>query len=166
MCYKDSNRPFIIPLEIGITAQGRQLVTVTLLLGKVTTKRNGEHVSSRGLLYPIHQTIHDTNAKAGDHANALYFAASPESAFALHDNYGSHVLAVIPGPQVWDPLSEKQNPARCWHSDSCTPILCMDCAGLKAEDLNSPDFWRAFQKGCEQGNDFVLRLPRDEVWHR
>jgi hypothetical protein len=132
MCFKDAALPFIIPLEMHNTSTGTQLLTVSLLMGKVTTLRNGEHISSRGLLYPIRQTIHDTKAKTGNHNYALHFAATPECNIGLPDDFGSHRLAVLPSPQIWDPLTEAEQkeedqPPRCWHSDGCTPLFCMDC---------------------------------------
>jgi hypothetical protein len=166
MCYKDANLPFLYPLELRNIGDGTQRLTVSMLLGKVTTKRNGEHISSMGLLYPIRQTIHDTKAKEGSHSQALHFAATPECNIALPDSFGSHRLAVLPGPQIWDPLKEEEPVSRCWHSDGCTPIFCMDCWNLKPEDLNNPDFWRAFKKSCEQSDDSVLRIPRDQIWHQ
>jgi hypothetical protein len=166
MCYKSKDLPFLIPLELFNTSHDTQLLTISMLLGKVTTKRNGEHISSRGMLYPIRQTIHDPKAKEGRHDFALHFAPTPECAIALPDSFGSHRLAVLPSPQIWDPLTEEQDSSRCWHSDGCTPLFCMDCWGLKPADLNNPDFWHAFKKSCELSNDSVLSIPRDQVWHR
>jgi hypothetical protein len=99
MCFEDTHLPFIYPLELQHISKDTQLLTVSMLLGKVTTKRNGEHISSRGLLYPIRQTIHDRKAEEGSHKFALHFAATPECNIALPDSYGSHRLAVLPGPQ-------------------------------------------------------------------
>jgi hypothetical protein len=67
---------------------------------------NGEHVSSRGLLYPLRQTIHDRRADVGSHSLGLHFAANPECTLALPDSYGSHRLAVLPAPDVWDLFDE------------------------------------------------------------
>lgn len=179
MCIKSTEFPFLIPLELLTSSTGSHLLTVSMLLGKVTTKRrNGEHVSSRGLLYPLRQTIHDVQAEAGSHSHALHFAPTPECNIRLPDSFGSHRVAVIPGPAVWDPL-EEWNPRkalhpgtgevpepRCWHSDSCSTLFCMDCWELTPADLNNPDFWRAFKKGCEAADGSVLRIPREQVWHR
>jgi hypothetical protein len=178
MCFKSTEFPFLIPFELLTSSTGSHLLTVSMLLGKVTTKRHGEHVSSRGMLYPIRQTIHDTKAVAGDHQYALHFAPTPECAIGLPDAFGSHRLVVIPGPAVWDPLEEWQpvkalHPGtrdvpepRCWHAEGCTPLFCMDCWNLKPEDLNNMDFWRAFQKSCERADGSVLRIPREQVWQR
>ncbi len=171
MCFKSIEFPFLIPLELLMTNTGSRLLTLSMLLGKVTTKRHGEHVSSRGMLYPLRQTIHDVKAVAGDHQYALHFAPTPECAIGLPDAFGSHRLVVIPAPDVWDPLPPKALPPgkgevpepRCWHSDGCTPLFCMDCWNLTPSDLNNPDFWRAFKKSCELSDDSVLRIPRDEV---
>jgi hypothetical protein len=127
MCFEDSNLPFVFPLDLRQTSNDTQLLTVSMLLGKVTTKRNGEHISSRGMLYPIRQTIYDRKAQEGSHKFALHFAATPECDIALPDSFGSHRLAVLPSPQIWDPLTEEQDSSRCWHSDGCTPLFCMDC---------------------------------------
>jgi hypothetical protein len=184
MCYKDDSLPFYLPWELRNTSNGTRCLTYTILLGKVTTKRNGEHISSRGLLYPIHQTIHDVNAKEGNHEHALHFAANPECTLALPDSYGSHRLAVLPPPDVWDPHEEwnlvkgwdprkelqppkpVDFPSRCWHSNGCTILFCMDCWKLKPEDLTNMDFWRAFKKSCELSDSSLLSLSRDQVWHR
>jgi len=144
MCFKSTEFPFLIPLELLMTNTGSHLLTVSMLLGKVTTKRNGEHISSRGMLYPISQTIHDVKAVAGDHQYALHYAPTPECAIGLPDSYGSHRLAVLPAPDVWDPLEEwnplkEEAPAsRCWHSNGATPLFCLDCWNLKPADLTEP----------------------------
>jgi hypothetical protein len=167
MCFQDASAPVIIPVAMEKIRTGAQLLTVSLLLGKVTTvRRNGEHISFRGLRYPIGQTIRDTKAKIGDHDFALHFATTPACTIGLPDEFGSHRLAVLPGPRVWDPITKKDQKGRCWHSDSCTPVVCLDCWKLKPEELTNPDFWRAF-KMCSGRNDSFLRtLPLDQIWHR
>jgi hypothetical protein len=166
MCFADAAFPFIIPLEVKTTSTGTQLLTVSLLLGKVTTLRHGEHISFRGLRYPFRQTIHDTKAIPGSHDFSLHFAATPACTIGLPDEFGSHRLAVLPSPQLWEPITEAQENSRCWHADGCTPLFCLDCWHLQPEDLNNPDFWRAFKTCCGRNDDFLRTLPRDQLWHR
>ena len=167
MCFPDASFPFIIPLAENTTRTGTHLVTVSLLLGKVTTlRRNGEHISFRGLRYPIGQPIHDTQAIPGSHDFALHFAATPACSIGLPDEFGSHRLAVLPGPRVWEPFTKQEQVGRCWHSDSCTTLFCMDCSKLKPEDLTNPDFWRVFKTSYGRNDDFLRTLPLDQLWHR
>jgi hypothetical protein len=171
MCVKDASFPFIVPVTMNTTSTGIKVLTVSLLMGKVTTLRNGEHISSWGLRYPIRQTIHDTKAQIGSHNYGLHFAATPACTIGLPDEFGSHRLAVLPSPQVWDPITEaaqkkEASPPRCWHSDACTPLFCMDCWNLKIEDLNNPDFWQAFKTCCAKSDDFDITMSVEQIWRR
>jgi hypothetical protein len=166
MCFPDDSFPFILPVAVTATRSGTKHLTVSLLLGKVTTLRHGEHISFRGLRYPLRQPVHDTMAIPGSHDYALHFAATPACTIGLPDEFGSHRLAVLPSPQLWDPFTEQEENSRCWHSDSCIPLFCMDCWQLQPTDLNNPDFWRAFQKRREHADGSLLRIPLEQIWHR
>jgi hypothetical protein len=167
MCFQDASAPVIIPVAMEKTRTGTQLLTVSFLLGKVTTlRRNGEHISFRGMRYPIGQTIHDTKAIFGSHDFALHFAATPACTIGLPDEFGSHRLAVLPGPRVWDPMTKKEQAGRCWHSDSCTPVVCLECSKLNPEDLTNPDFWRACNTYYGRTDAFLRPISLDQIWHR
>jgi hypothetical protein len=140
----------------------------------VTQLRSGRHTSLRGFTYPIGYYVHDANAKVGDHQNGLHFIASVAGSKFL-DSFGSHRLAVLPAPQLWDPpVGNDERQERCWHSSGGTMLFCMDCAGYTPADLTNPAFWHELTKPLRQpntqqkakNNDFVLRLPRNAVWFK
>jgi hypothetical protein len=170
MCFDDPSVPSLMPVAVTTTSTGTKLLTVSLLLGKVTTIRRGEHISFRGMRYPLLETIHDPQAIQGSHDSALHFAATPECAIGLPDEFGSHRLAALPAPAVWDPLekwyaaTDEKRKSRCWHSDGCLPLFCLDCENLTPEDLTNPDFWRAMPTwwGRRMGN----RIVAEQIWQR
>jgi hypothetical protein len=164
MCFDDPAFPCLIPVHVTSSSTGTKLLTVSLLLGKVTTIRHGEHISFRGMRYPLLETIHDSQAIPGSHDSAMHFAATPVSAIGLPDEFGSHRLAVLPGTRVWDSLKDMKLRNRCWHSDSCTPLICLDCGRLRPEDLSNPDFWRGLTTwwARRMGN----RIVQEQIWHR
>ena len=167
MCYRDSLEPFGIPLDWVYTRDGREAMVYSLMLGKVTSINSyGEHVSNRGFTYPIQKPVYDSNAVVGDHNRALHFAASPESATNLLDSYGSHRLAVLPSPQLWEPPDRKLTD-RCWHSSGGTALFCMDCENIDLDVLDKPEFWGDMGMAADRrDDDFVIRLPRTQVWNR
>ena len=158
MCVEDKLGPYALPLE----RQGNRL-TYSLLLGKVTHYWQGQHYSSNGFWYPIRQMIYDPNALLGNHDYALHFMANPDSArFLLGGEYGSHRLAVLPAPRVWDPIKDSGLKNRCWHSFGAFTACCLDCYRIEVDVLTNPDFWDdlAIQPGQPYG------IPQDLVWHK
>jgi hypothetical protein len=170
MCFADPSFPCLIPVQVTSSSTGTKLLTVSLLLGKVTTIRHGEHISFRGMRYPLLETIHDPKAIPGSHDYAMHFAATPVSAIGLPDEFGSHRLAVLPAPAVWEPLekwsaaTDENRKGRCWHSNGCLPLFCLDCGNLKPEDLTNPDFWRGLTTwwARRMGN----RIVTAQIWQR
>jgi hypothetical protein len=161
MCIEDPMQPYALPLEEHRTWNNVRVLTYSLLLGKVTGFRSGEHFSSRGLLYPLRRAVYDLNARAGNHELALHFTASPDSASRL-EGYGSHRLAVLPAPKVWDSVSHRGLQNRCWHSLGCTPLFCMDCMRIELDVLTNPDFWKDLQLSPGQSHG----IPLFTVWHK
>jgi hypothetical protein len=166
MCFEELTSPFLLPLTETTTRTGTKLQTVSLLLGKVTTLRKGEHISFKGLRYPILQPVHDTKALVGDHQKALHFAATPACTLGLPDEFGSHQLAVLPSRRVWDPYTEEIQKKRCWHADGCIPLFCLSCWNLTPADLYNPDFWHAFKLYCAKRGDLLRTLSLDQIWQR
>ena len=168
MCEYDSSEPLAIPLRRRRTKKGLLLMDYSILLGKVTQKRNGEHLSSRGFTWPISRTVHDSNALVGDHGRALHFTASPASAHRFN-GYGSHRLGVLPAPQLWDPLDENgKQLSRCYHSSGGVILLCMDCDNYQLDVLENPDFWQDLKQPgrLPGGLKFSELLASDSVWHK
>jgi hypothetical protein len=114
--------------------------------------------------YPLLATIHDPKAIPGSHDYALHFAATPGCAIGLPDEFGSHRLAVLPGPRVWDALQEGKLNNRCWHADSCTPLFCLDCWQLRPEDLTNPEFRRAVTQLWVRRTG--RRMVTEQIWQR
>jgi hypothetical protein len=167
MCYEDDTSPFVLPLTETRTQSGLTVWMDSLLLGKVTTvRRGGEHISFRGLRYPLLQPVHDTKAIVGDHQHALHFAPTPECTLGLPDEYGSHKVAVLPSRQVWDPYTDEIKKKRCWHADGCVPLFCQTCWNLTPDDLYNPDFWHAFKLYCAKNGDFLRTLSLEKIWQR
>jgi hypothetical protein len=136
--------------------------------------RSGEHTSALGgFTWPIGRTVYDANAIVGDHSRSLHFLPSIEIAESL-SSYGSHRLVVLPAPQLWEaPLPSRRQPPRCYHSSGATTLFCVDCFGLRPQDLENPDFWHDLTKPRLRSalppatnDDIVLAIPRSAVWHR
>jgi hypothetical protein len=140
MCVEFREQPYVVTLKRFCTEDGSEVVYYSLLLGKVTHKRNGEHRSSHGFAWPIGRPIRDANAIVGLHDRALHFASSPKSAHRLH-GYGSHRLAVLPAPKVWEPVRNGSKTPRCWHSSGGIVLFCADCDGIRLPVLDDPAFW-------------------------
>jgi len=158
MCVYDPLEPYALPLE----RHGNRL-TYSLLLGKVTRYWQGQHYSSIAFPYPIRQMVYDPNALLGDHRCSLHFMASPDSARFLQGGaYGSHRLAILPAPRVWDRVEDSRLTDICWHSFGAFTLCCMDCLGIELDVLTNPAFWDdlAIQPGLPYG------IPRDLVWHK
>jgi hypothetical protein len=167
MCYDDETSPFMLPLTETTTETGLTLRTEGLLLGKVTTiRKGGEHISFKGLRYPLLQSVHDTKAIVGRHDLALHFAATPACTLGLPDEFGSHRLACLPSWQVWDPYTTDSRKPRCWHSDGCIPLFCLTCWNLAPADLDNPDFWECFKTYCAKTGDVLRNLSREKLWQR
>jgi hypothetical protein len=173
MCVDLPGQPYRIVLDRQTTSDGAKIETYTYALGKVTTKaRNGEHTSVRGFTYPLGQTVSDPNAKIGSHEHSLHFMPSLYGVASTMNEYGSHRLVVLPGPQFWDmPVKRTNNPPRCYHAASCTPLYCVDCLGLKLTDLKHDACWRDLTKTRQQVGrstrpEWLLPVPRSAVWHQ
>jgi hypothetical protein len=110
--------------------------------------------------------VSDPKAIVGDHEFGLHFAASPFDTAAL-DEYGSHVLTVLPGPKVWDPVTQDALTDRCWHASSCLPAVCLSCDQLSLSELTNPLFWQDL--GMWSGSaseDCIYDTPLYKLWHR
>jgi hypothetical protein len=167
MCYEFDEQPYIIPLEQHQTQAGVLLLTYSFLLGKVTEKRQGEHISSRGFFWPIGRNVSDSNAIVGDHDRALHFAPSPDCASELIGEYGSHLLGVLPAPAIWDPVKKQQKTERCWHSPGAHTLFCFSCENYQLDVLTDSDFWRDLSKQSRRssrGKDLSSLIP--SVWHQ
>src|SRR5918999_4913075 len=172
MCEEVSGKPRKVIIYRCRTRDGKFYEVNTHVMGKVTNLRNGEHKSGRGFTYPIGQTITDPNAQVGNHSYGLHLIGDPASNEL--DSYGSHRLAVLPAPEVWDPLVETdEQQKRCYHSSGVSTLFCVDCDHLKAEELNNPQFWQSLfvprRRSCTRrraakSNDLVIRLPQSSVW--
>jgi hypothetical protein len=159
MCYHDNQEPYVLPLGLN----NRKDIIYSFLLGKVTEYNPRLGVHKRGdFNYNLRKPVWDSNAVLGDHNRCLHFTANPDSALAL-PSYGSHRLAVLPAPQLWDD-PKRSLTDRCWHSNGCTPLFCMDCEGVGVDVLGQQDFWRDMNLLPRRSDDFVLRIPRDSVW--
>jgi hypothetical protein len=145
MCYEDPTQPYVLPLGLHRTAENILVMTYSLLLGKVTQLRDGQHISYMGFTYPIGRTVPDPNAQVGDHNYGLHFTASPASAHRL-PSYSSHRLAVLPAPQMWKSLEDGGDIDRCWHSNGATTLFCLDCENIDLDVLSNVDFWRYLLK--------------------
>jgi hypothetical protein len=170
MCYYDPAQPYAVPLKFSHTESGVMVMDYSLLLGKVTEKRNGEHRSCRNFTYPIGRTVRDSNAHAGSHEYGLHFAASPDSAKHLVGiGYGSHRLGILPAPRIWDPIVIAGQTNRCWHSTGATALFCLDCDDIELDVLTNPDFWNDLTKQSRKsrhGLSFTELLDSNAVWHQ
>jgi hypothetical protein len=165
MCHIDTTEPLVFPLRRR-TKNGVIVLDYTFLLGKVTEKRNGEHVSSRGFTWPVGHAVHDANAVIGHHERALHYAASPKSAHNFLA-YGSHRLGVLPAHKLWRSIEEAGHMNRCWHSSGGVVILCMDCDNYQLDVLDNPDFWKDLKRPGRLPSvlTFSGLLAADSVWH-
>jgi hypothetical protein len=165
MCIEFLEKPYALPLEFEYTRRNTRVLKYSLLLGKVTEKRGGVHVSTRGFEFPIGRMVHDANARIGDHGRALHYASSPKSAHRLKGAYGSHRLAVLPPPHVWKAIEKAGMTNRCWHSSGGRALFCLDCSGIKFDVLKNPDFWKDLRLNPGETPN-SLGVPLREVWHR
>jgi hypothetical protein len=165
MCIEFLEKPYALPLEFEYTRRNTRVLKYSLLLGKVTEKRGGVHVSTRGFEFPIGRMVYDSNARIGDHRKALHYASSPKSAHRLKEAYGSHRLAVLPPPHVWKAIEKAGMTNRCWHSSGGRALFCLDCSGIKLDVLKNPDFWKDLRLNPGESPN-SLGVPLREVWHR
>jgi hypothetical protein len=167
MCIEKLGRPYRIVLERRVASADTIIETYAYALGKVTTKsRSGEHLSTHGFTYPIAQTVYDQNAIVGNHFHSLHFLPNLTGARSLNE-YGSHRLVVLPSPLLWEsPFEFGETRPRCWHSAGCTPLFCIDCLGLKMQDLKNDECWRDLTKPRRHASDdLVLPVSRYAFWH-
>jgi hypothetical protein len=165
MCFEDPTQPYALPLEVHDNR-----MTFSVLLLKVTELRSGVHQSRLGFPYPVRRLVTDPNAQVGDHEKALHFAASPDVAHLLQ-SYGSHRLAVLPAPQVWDPVNWRGFQSRCWHSRGALTLFCYDCEGVELDVVPNAAFWHDLKLSPEYlSPEFIhsvwhkqKRLPRNEA---
>jgi hypothetical protein len=174
MCVYVPGNPYRIVLDQYRDQTGNIIETFTYAVGKVTRKpKHSEHISTYGFTYPIGRTVFDPNAQQPrpgqpfSHDLCLHFFQTLNGTGILN-HYGSHRLIVLPAPQVWGYPAFNGTPSpRCVHSVGCTPLFCLDCFGLQLKDLKNPDFWRDMTKPrIHSSDDFVLPVPRNNVWHR
>jgi hypothetical protein len=166
MCYEFTAEPLAVPLKLRRAKSGSLVLTYSLLLGKVTEKKYKNHRSREGFMYPIGRAVTDPNAIVGDHNFGLHFAASPFDTTGL-DEYGSHVLAVLPGPKLWEPVTQNALTGRCWHASGCLPTVCLSCDVLTVSELTDPLFWQDLSKwpGSEPA-DCIYTTPLYKLWHQ
>jgi len=162
MCLRRRGKPQAYPLSIEKTPYGDK-VDFGLVLGKVTEKRNGEHVSSRGMLYPTQQQVWDQHAIPFDHNQCLHLTSNPQNVEGL-EGWGSHRLAMLPAPQLWgDPNNTWDN--RCWHSDGGFVLGCLEC-DFDLEDITDPYFAKDMGLSFKKSGDyFYLPVPKSDIWH-
>jgi hypothetical protein len=167
MCHQFYERPYTVVLKQRHTKKGTLVLIYSLLLGKVTEKRNGQHISTNNFGWPIGRIVHDSNAVVGHHGRALHFAASPDSTKKL-GSYGSHRLAVLPAPAIWDPIRKDSYAPRCWHSSGGIATFCLDCDGIELDVINNPDFWQDLKRPRRfPGGVSLTQLLADKsVWHK
>jgi hypothetical protein len=162
MCFEDPTRPYAFPLDVRQSWFNTNVLTYSLLLLKVTGFHNDMHWSRMAFPYPLRQLVSDPNARVGDHERALHFAASPAVAHMLN-SYGSHRLAVLPAPKVWDPVNWRGYQNRCWHSGGCVPLFCYDCEGVELDVVSNPDFRHDLKLSPEYlSEDFIHKVWQSE----
>jgi hypothetical protein len=161
MCVKLSEQPYALPLEEHYSWNHRRFLTYSLLLTKVTELHNNVH-QTRRFSYPIRHMVYDPNAKIGDHKRSLHFGSSPESAETALSSYGSHRLAVLPAPKVWDPVHSDHLQYRCWHSYGAAVLFCYDCEGVAPDIVTNPDFWDDLKLSPEYFTKGFIH----SVWHK
>jgi hypothetical protein len=166
MCIATNDQPYAVPLKLRYAKNGTLILTYSLLLGKVTEKVRGRHISSMGITYPVGGSVYDQQAIVGDHDSGLHFAATPLDTETLV-GFGSHRLAVLPAPKVWDPVKHTDLTDRCWHSTGCTIAACLDCEGILPSVLTNPLFWQDLRKRYGSSpDDIIYRTPLYKIWHR
>jgi hypothetical protein len=166
VCYEFTAEPLAVPLKLRRAKSGDLVLTYSLLLGKVTEKKYKHHRSTHGFTYPIGRPVSDRNAIVGDHEFGLHFAASPFDTLELSE-YGSHRLAVLPGPKLWDPVTQDGLTNRCWHANGCLPAACLDCENLSLPELTNPLFWQDLSKWSgSAAADCIYNTPLYKIWHR
>jgi hypothetical protein len=160
VCEKFAELPYALPLGEPYTWNNTRVLNFGLLLTKVTQLRGRVHQSSRGFSYPMQGMVNDPNAIVGRHDLALHFGTTPESAKRKLGSYGSHRLAVLPGPHVWDPV-QRGFTKRCWHAGSCRVLFCYDCSGVQLAVVRDPAFWHDLKLSPDNlSDDFI-----NSVWH-
>jgi hypothetical protein len=177
MCYSDPAKPYAMPLAVEQTREGLLSLTFTLVLGKVTTMRGGLH-STGGLGYDLRRPVCDPNVLVGDHSRCIHLAGNPHSANSPQlSGFGSHILAVLPGPLLWGRASDG---GRCWHAASVIPLFCLACEGVQLDVLGLSDFWKHMrlppatarwnhlvQGGMRPGPvQMPPGIPASQVWRR
>jgi hypothetical protein len=161
MCVKLTDIPYALPLEEHYSWNNRRFLTYSLLLTKVTELRNHVH-QTRGFSYHMRHMVYDPNARIGDHQHALHFGSSPESAQSELISYGSHRLAVLPAPKVWDPVHMDRLQYRCWHSYGAAVLFCYDCEGVELDVVRDP----VFRDDLKLSPEYFSKGFIQSVWHK
>jgi hypothetical protein len=175
MCFPHLGMPYTMVLKQRTLKNGNLLLFYGLVFGKVVAYRNGMHRTANDFQWPIGQTVRDPRAKVKDHNYGLHYLASPACA-PLYPAYDSHVLAVLPSPEVWDEvvlptpeILELPQRARCWHSSGGSILECLTCANVELDVLDNPDFLGDLTKRhrkSHNGLQFSNLLATNAVWHQ
>jgi hypothetical protein len=162
MCVELPEAPYALPLEEHRTWNNNRMLTYSLLLTKVTVLQNHVHQTGRGFAYPLRHMVYDPDARVGDHDRALHFGSSPESAQSVLSSYSSHRLAVLPAPQVWDPVYQAHLQYRCWHSNGAAVLFCYDCDRYDLNVVTNPAFW----DDLKLSPSYFSKAFIHSVWHK
>lgn len=90
----------------------------------------GAHVSSRGLVYPLAETVEDPKGVFGDHLRCIHLLPTRAAAERRNSrHFGEHVVAMLaPLGRVWtSPEWPRPDEPACWHTDRCIPLYCVTC---------------------------------------
>jgi hypothetical protein len=162
MCERLPEAPYALPLGEHRTWYGVLKIIYSLLLTKVTVLHNHVHQTRNGFTYPIRHMVYDPYAIVGNHQHALHFGSSPDSAKSRLNEYGSHRLAVLPAPKVWDPVHQDQLHYRCWHSYGALVLFCYDCDRYDLNVVTNPAFWKDLNLSPEYFSKELIH----SVWHK
>jgi hypothetical protein len=125
MCVRFEGLPALVPGSVRF-----QRAPLLLLYKVVAGGTGGEHVSSRGMAYPLGRPVLDPAAEFGAHERCIHLVPTETDARSgSMASYGSHVLAMLaPVGRVWTtPGGPDAGRAACWHTDRCVAIWCATC---------------------------------------
>jgi hypothetical protein len=115
MCVRFEGLPALVPGSVRF-----QRAPLLLLYKVVAGGTGGEHVSSRGMAYPLGRPVLDPAAEFGAHERCIHLVPTETDARSgSMASYGSHVLAMLaPVGRVWTtPGGPDAGRAACWHTD-------------------------------------------------